>query len=76
MTPAEKFKEMANKRSGITSDREMFKTCIAVFRKSGYWSDADIREYSEIVGEIMKAEDEDAKCAAREFWSGLGSATV
>ena len=59
----------------VETDRSLFRACLAAFRASGWWSEEQIAEYTQIAGQIMNGSDTEAKQAARDFWidrTGLG----
>lgn len=53
----------------VENDRALFKACLSVFRASGWWSEEQIAEYTQIAGQIMNGSDTEAKEAARDFWA-------
>lgn len=53
----------------VAEDRELFAACRDVLRASGWWSEDQLAGYTQFIGRLMKSDDEDAKQAARDFWS-------
>lgn len=53
----------------VETDRALFKACLSMFRESGWWSEEQIAEYTQIAGQIMNGSDTEAQQAAREFWA-------
>ncbi len=57
------------KADGSEKDRDNYAAYVAERVENGGWSDADVAEYREEVGRIMKSGTADEKVAAREFWA-------
>ena len=60
----------------VETDRELFKSCLAMFRASGWWSEEQIAGYTQDIGQIMNGSDDEAKQAARDFWDSRTNANT